>query len=130
MGVQDEQRVKEDFKRLQHENRTCPHCDGNGLVIVFHPAWDGDRVGVTSAGRPFPAEVAAHCLCPVGRWIRERVEFEEQRRIPRVEDIVAGRSKWLMKPPSRRDAADGPPAPTRRDINAMFQSKSVTGGAA
>ncbi len=129
MGVQDEQRVKEDFKRLQHENRTCPHCDGNGRVIVFHPAWDGDRVGKTSAGRPFSAEIAAHCLCPVGRWIRERVEFEEQRRIPRVEDIVTGRSKWLMKPPARRDH-DEPPAPTRRDINAMFQSKSVTGGAA
>lgn len=123
MSVMQEQQAKSELKRLQYESRNCPHCAGNGLAIVFHPAHSGDRVGKTSTGRPFAAEVAAHCLCPVGQWYRERVDVEEQRRIPRVEDILAGRSKWLMKPPSRHEGERDviPMAPSRSDINGMFR---------
>lgn len=122
MSVTREQQAKSELNRLHHEHRNCPHCDGHGLVIVFHPAHRGERVGKTSSGRPFPAEVAAHCLCAVGQWYRERVDVEEQRRIPRVEDILAGRSRWLMAPPPAdgRDRDVIPMAPTRSDINGMF----------
>jgi hypothetical protein len=97
-------------RALEDENRDCPHCGGSGMCLAFHPRHDGTRdITVTdSRGRvhKIATEVAAHCTCPVGVWIRERTEPALQRRIPWVRDIHEDRSKWLMRPPSERAADD------------------------
>ena len=94
-----------DREAAQTASRDCPFCQGQGLVTVYHPAFTGDTVGFTKDGRPFPATIAAHCRCLLGAWIRDHVLPEIQARIPRVEDICTGRSKWLLTPPHE------PPAP-------------------
>src|SRR5208283_1078958 len=77
----------------------CPDCGGAGVVAIFHPQYRGDSVDVTQDGRRFTTTAAAHCHCPLGRWLRDHLPSEIQRRIPRVEDILARQSKWLLEPP-------------------------------
>ena len=119
--------AKLEWKRIRDENRNCRHCGGNGMPVVFHPRWAGGRVLQTSQGA-YPVEVAAHCSCPAGQWIRDRTSPDLQRRIPWVADILAGRSRWSLNPPGRDDAGDAiPDAPTRAQIARLFKP---AGGAA
>lgn len=120
-----------DREAAAFESRNCQHCDGNGLVSVYHPEYQGNLSPVNHRAsrimdedgevrvvqEPFVAIVAAHCCCTLGRWMRERVEEHIQRRVPRVEDILAGRSKWLLKP--HWEAQPEMP-PTRASINLQF----------
>lgn len=88
-------------------SRGCPDCNGNGLVTVFHPLWRGHAIEVTRDGRRYAAIGAAHCSCPLGVWTRDHVPPEIQARIPRVEDIREGRSKWLLEPPGEDHGVSG-----------------------
>jgi hypothetical protein len=120
---------RSELSRLEMECRGCKHCGGNGLVVVFHPKWSGGRIGMRQelnaagewADASFPAEVAAHCSCAVGRWHRDRTDPKTQRRIPWVEDIERGRSRWLLDPPSLDAEPEAHPIPTRGQINEMFR---------
>jgi hypothetical protein len=58
---------------------------------------------------PTAMEVAAHCVCALGRWMRERVDEDLRARIPDVLAIVEGRSRWLLDPPGR-DESDRKPS--------------------
>ncbi len=87
---------RENALALSHD---CPICGGVGMVTVYHPLFTGDSVNVANDGRRYPATVAADCRCAMGLWMRDRTLPEIQRRIPRVEDCVAGRSKWMLEPP-------------------------------
>lgn len=108
----------EDLERARRESRHCATCGGTGLVVVFHPRWRGLRVDRVWCGElddegkqvlePVALEVAAHCVCSLGRWMRERTEQETRDRIPDVEAIFDGRSRWLLEAPE----------PTRRPIHA------------
>ncbi len=69
----------------REESRNCEFCAGNGLVTVYHPTRQ-----VT----------AAHCRCAIGAWMRARTEPRLQARIPWVEDICSGRSRWLLEDPN------------------------------
>jgi hypothetical protein len=59
--------------------------------------------------------VAAHCRCAAGNWIRERIPPELQARIPRVEDICQGRSRWLLIPPGGENSMIFPDRPVTRE---------------
>lgn len=116
-------------KALEDENRDCPHCGGSGMCLVFHPQHNGTREFEMFDYRDrlckIATEVAAHCTCPVGEWIRQRTEPALQRRIPWVRDIHDGRSKWLLRPPAEIQADDSevidvPEAPTRAAIAQRF----------
>ncbi len=61
----------------QDASRDCRHCGGEGLVIV-----DGAR-----------STVAAHCVCPMGRWMRGRTPQDLIRRIPDYADYLKDRSE-------------------------------------
>ena len=116
-----------EISRLEMENRGCPVCAGNGMVVVFHPRWTGGRHGtrreLNASGDfvnvSFPTEVSAHCSCAVGRWYRDRTDPKTQQRIPWVEAIQRGRSRWLLDPPA--DEPETHPVPIRADINGMFR---------
>ncbi len=87
-----------DRSEVERVSRDCPFCEGNGMVTVYHPTFTDDPVGQAADGRRYPTAIAAHCRCDAGNWIRERVPPELQARIPRVEDICLGRSRWLLIP--------------------------------
>lgn len=113
-------------KTLEDENRDCPHCGGSGMCLVFHPRHNGTReitIEHNERLHKIATEVAAHCSCPVGVWIRERTEPALQRRIPWVQDIEDDRSKWLLFPPGeiQGNAGEVPnQAPTRAAIARRF----------
>jgi len=95
-------------------SQDCRDCGGAGVVAIFHPAYSGQSVGVTKDGRRYATTAAAHCHCLFGRWIRDHLPPEIQARIPRVEDILSKRSKWLLEPPGympKDGDLDGPRCP-------------------
>lgn len=85
----------EERERAERESKNCPRCYGDGMVIVFHPDWDGKKIEPGG----FPLEVGAHCHCPIGQWKRGRLSSEVRERIPDGRRIVAGRSIWSFEPP-------------------------------
>lgn len=102
-----------EYERVKRESRDCRYCGGAGMLIVFHPGHQGDRVGYTTSitedgivvRKAFAAEVAAHCCCPFGVWMRDRIDDETRLRIPTVKDILEGRSRWLLDDPNETDEA-------------------------
>lgn len=97
--------------QAQRESRGCRHCRGGGLAVVFHRDYDGrgwveidamDRDGEVRP-RAIAARVAAHCVCPMGRFMRRNNDDETNARIPSLQDIFDGRSRWLADDPTRPD---------------------------
>jgi hypothetical protein len=86
---------------------TCPQCDGSGLVPVYDRRYRGHAVEhVAIAGRggevervPIPMHVAAHCLCPMGAWLRQHTSRELLDRIPSLADVLDGRTRWTTEDP-------------------------------
>jgi hypothetical protein len=107
-----DQRERSEVERL---SRDCPFCAGHGMVSVYHPSLKSSSVGTTSDGRRFPATISAHCRCTAGCWIRERIPPELRARIPRVEDICLGRSRWLLIPPGAAHDTVFPDRPVTRE---------------
>lgn len=91
----------------QSQSRHCPRCQGGGLAHVYLRQYRGHRTAeldVLDRGeivrRVIPAIVAAHCLCPLGRWMRSRIDDRELlSRWPDLADVLAGRSYWLADNP-------------------------------
>lgn len=90
------------------KSRGCPYCAGSGQAVVFDRRYDGRRVmerEVTHRGevvtRPMPMVVAAHCVCPMGEWMRSKIrDIDVLARIPNLIDVLAGRSRWLAEDPT------------------------------
>jgi hypothetical protein len=115
----------------RERSRGCPHCGGAGLATVFHPRYDGftsTEVELVDHGgevvrRDVPARVSAHCICPMGEWMRGKTDLETIRRIPNLLDVLAGRSRWLARDPTGLTPAAGP-----RDLEAMKRGVMVKVG--
>jgi hypothetical protein len=78
-------------------SRDCPHCSGEGLVIVWQPGPDPMRADP----RAVPT-CAAHCTCPHGRWIRRRLGEQDRdllRRVPDLAEVLEGRTAWRPRNP-------------------------------
>jgi hypothetical protein len=78
-------------------SRGCEHCGGEGLATAFHP-----RPGWALANRR-PVQVAATCVCPLGRWIKRRHAQDSPvlcGRIPDLADVLDGRSRWRAEIPA------------------------------
>ena len=88
-------------------SRGCVHCGGCGQTMVFHPAYRGVRVEDRECEvrgeivmRPTAMVVAAHCICPAGRWMRAKTDRDLLPRIPDMMLILAGQSRWLALDPT------------------------------
>jgi hypothetical protein len=108
----NDQRELSEVKRLCGG---CPFCAGSGIITVYHPTFKSGSIGITRDGRRYATAVAAHCRCDAGNWYRERVPPELQARIPRVEDICLGRSRWLLIPPGMENGFVFPDRPVTRE---------------
>lgn len=76
-------------------SKSCPHCSGSGITQVTGT--------FERSGELVERTVAAHCACPHGRWIRNRIAQQEEhllKRIPDLAEVFAGRSAWRYDDPS------------------------------
>ncbi len=93
-------REAHDLARM--ESRDCKHCAGQGMVTVYHRRYRGSPINRSRETEDlYAATTAAHCLCPLGKFIRDRCPPEVAKRIPWVEAILQGRSDWLLDTPAR-----------------------------
>jgi hypothetical protein len=103
--VNDEIR-SEEYDKAEFASRHCAICGGSGQVIVFHLKHNGSRFVTVATERngeiietQIPAEVSAHCICEIGRWMRSRTSESLKTRIPDGATILEGCSSWLFQPP-------------------------------
>lgn len=94
----------------------CGRCGGSGVVTVFHPRYTGSVVIAVDVAGPGgevrkaqqPGRVAAHCVCPMGRWVRSKLDVETSRRMPDLGDVLEGKSRWLAEDPSVAEVIEFP----------------------
>ena len=93
----------------------CPTCGGQGLVTLYDRRYDGRRIAelpcllrgeITT--RPFPMLVMGHCTCPLGRWMRSKVDDAARRGIPDLERVLSGGTRWILTDPARGEDAELP----------------------
>jgi hypothetical protein len=81
----------------------CPRCL-SGFALLFHPQFTGSNVleieREDKTIKRIPAVIAAHCVCPIGRWKRERASDEVRERIPDLAEVDAGKFLWLTENPA------------------------------
>lgn len=123
--MSDEARSEERDK-AEWLSRGCEICDGAGQMIVFHLRWTGGRFATVAVERngeiidtQIPAEVMAHCICELGRWMRSRTTVALKARIPDSEAILESQSNWLFQPPGE-PTEKRYEAPTRAAIAKRF----------
>lgn len=93
------------------ESKDCPQCGGNGMVPVYAPQHNGTGLCRQFDETPFATVVGAHCRCNLGQWIRSRNKRDIWERVPKVQDILDGRSRWMLEDPTEDDA----PLTSRRE---------------
>ena len=94
----------------------CRFCSGEGACEVFDRRYAGSRVVEVDAVvrgeiKRIRASmvVVAHCICPMGQWVRAKTSREMLARIPDLADVLDGNSRWLAEDPS--EDALNPPRP-------------------
>lgn len=104
------QPIASDRDQAASQSWGCKRCAGTGLAPVFHPRYTGDSTvaipGNDGVTRMIPGRVAAHCTCPMGRWIRSKTESKMLPRIPDLQAVLDGDSRWLAFDPSERHSGD------------------------
>ncbi len=94
--------ARETHDRAKFDSRDCEHCGGEGIVSVYHRRYRGSSINRSrETGHLYAATTAAHCRCPLGKFIRDRCPQELAQRIPWVEAILQGRSDWVLDIPKR-----------------------------
>lgn len=96
-------KVDPELEKVKRESRECQLCGGNGITTAYAPQYTGNPIAIDRDGNRFTARVSAHCRCTYGRWMRDRVDAETQAKIPTVEDILTGRSRWLLDDPTETE---------------------------
>lgn len=93
----------------------CPHCRGEGQVVVYDHRFDGSpsaMLDCTVRGevtqRPFPMVVVAHCVCPHGRWLRSKVDRDLLGRIPDLGCVLTGSTRWQLQDPTEGEPIEVP----------------------
>lgn len=110
----------DDADAAKAASRACPHCGGSGLATVYRRSPRGQGApSCSSCGEVLPADhlacpqcvpgarrvppsVAAHCVCPYGRWMRARLAKDDalSRIMPDLGDVLSSRSRaWSPEPP-------------------------------
>lgn len=109
------------------KSKDCEHCQGSGMVQVFHPEYTGhpviafedhDRGVIRVAGR-----AAAHCICDYGRWMRERTDQEMLKRVPDFQRCLDGESLYAAYDPT-----DPPDIAAARGLDTAAMAKRLGRG--
>lgn len=98
----------DDRTEAARQSRNCEYCGGNGMTTAYHPRYDGSRT-VEATNRETGevcrarSTVAAHCVCPMGRWMRSQSEDDDRKRIADGLKCVNGQSDWSLDDPTMRE---------------------------
>jgi len=100
--------IADSIETARVQSRHCGWCNGSGLRTVFHPRYDGSGILMLEREddrgelrkRPTAARVAAHCICPLGQYMRAKVG-DDNARIPELRRVLDGRSLWMAHDPTR-----------------------------
>jgi hypothetical protein len=91
-------------EKAEADTVKCEYCDRAGLVTIYHPDYTGDPVVevIGRDGKPHrqAGRVNAHCVCPVGRWMRRHTTDDLVRRIPDLNDVISRRIGYTLKDPT------------------------------
>jgi hypothetical protein len=113
--VSDGEATDQSKDEAQQKSYGCPRCSGGGQVMVFDRDYDGSRTierdGVVRGEIKkvkFAAVVSAHCVCPIGRWMRSKTSRDLMGRIPDLADVLAGSGRWVAEDPTADRVYRGP----------------------
>ncbi len=86
----------------------CEHCNLSGLVTLFRRGYTGEPTmeirNHNGELRKAPARIMAHCICPVGRWVRGNVPNDMLPRYPDMHLVVQGKMPdWSLADPTMPD---------------------------
>lgn len=92
------------------DSRDCPFCDGEGMITVYAPGYTGCEIAMTRDSIPYVARTTGHCICKLGRYMRSQTKEDIRKRIPDIDDVAQGRSRWLTVDPTEKPCpnADDP----------------------
>jgi hypothetical protein len=118
-GSEEYEAENSERTQAERDSRSCRFCGGAGMTTVFHREYTGNPVleFQDSEGRIIRASgrASAHCICTLGRWMREKVSGKIVDRIPDLAQILdqRGESYWLHQDPTPIDP-DAPKFVPRR----------------
>jgi len=122
-------------KQAEESSRDCAQCDGGGYVPVYHPRYTGSTTVTIASGPGRTATIAgrvnAHCVCALGRWMRERIRItapELLGRIPDLIEVFKGRSEWLAEDPCEGTESVAVTAPTGAPTPSEFARSTAREG--
>ncbi len=86
-------------------SRDCEFCSGSGHATIYSVDYTGEpveqRADRTGQLKPTPMVLAAHCVCPMGRWMRGKTSADLQRRILDLQDVLSGKATgWTTDDPT------------------------------
>ncbi len=120
--AEDSSKKSETYRIAEADSRDCEDCQGDGMVRVYAPGYDGScALRRDNAGRPFVARTMAHCRCPLGRFIRASWPEDMVRRTPDLIDILNGHSPWLEVDPTVKPVGDPQRPVTQEDFDAFWR---------
>ncbi len=113
-------------------SRDCEFCSGSGHATIYRLDYTGEpveqRADRTGQLKPTPLVLAAHCVCPMGRWMRAKTSQDLQRRILDLEAILAGTATgWTTDDPTLAGVSvpQGSPSEWRTFAAALVERTGV-----
>lgn len=80
-------------------SKDCQFCGGEGLATVYRPAREDCRDIPDERYARIPPQIAAWCVCPMGRWIRAchvRRDSNASDLYRDLADVLSKRLRWVV----------------------------------
>ena len=86
------------------ETGHCDYCNNTGQTTICHRDYKGqptmDMADHNGQVRKCPARLTAHCICPIGRWMRQRTDPKILYRIPDLREVISGHTNFSLSDPT------------------------------
>lgn len=122
--AEDPSKKNEAYRIAEADSKNCEICRGDGMATVYAPSYGcGDKPASAlrrdNLGRPCVVRTVAHCLCPLGRYLRATTKEDVLRRMPDVVNINEGYSQWSLIDPTEEPIDDPGRPVTKADFDAF-----------